>query len=145
MKYRLMDVLACPIDRTFPLQLVVFHKGKSTLNSRVIRKPVCEEYCGLRQEKTSKLDLKQLARVCSKCLSTEIIEGVLICPTCSRWYPIIEEIPHMLPDKLRKKNEDKYFLEKYQDSMPKLILSKGKPFNLLHACKSEIILTRSVS
>lgn len=30
-----------------------------------------------------------------------ISEGVLKCPKCARWYPIIDEIPRMLPDGMR--------------------------------------------
>ncbi|MDP6460031.1 MAG: Trm112 family protein [Candidatus Hydrothermarchaeota archaeon] len=26
---------------------------------------------------------------------------VLVCVDCKRWYPIIDDIPHMLPDDLR--------------------------------------------
>jgi len=41
---------------------------------------------------------------CPKC--EERLEGikgeVLLCKACSRWYPIIDDIPHMLPDELRE-------------------------------------------
>ncbi|MCP8307225.1 MAG: Trm112 family protein [archaeon] len=93
MKYRLMDILACPICKTFPLQIIVFDEKKTDT-------------------------------------STEIVEGILICQNCGRWYPIIEEIPHMLPDELRNKKEDKNFLIKNKEKIPQEILSKGKPFNL---------------
>ncbi len=32
----------------------------------------------------------------------EIVEGMLTCPECGRWYPIIDEIPELLPDDLRE-------------------------------------------
>jgi uncharacterized protein YbaR (Trm112 family) len=40
---------------------------------------------------------------CPKCGSElEKIKGeVLVCVSCERWYPIIDDIPHMLPDDLR--------------------------------------------
>jgi len=83
-----MDILACPIDKQHPLELIVFEeKG-------------------------------------------EIKEGLILCPKCLRWFPIREEIPEMLPDELRKQNEDLYFLKKWQDKVPKSVLSEGKPFNL---------------
>ncbi len=41
-----------------------------------------------------------------------IIEGVLYCSDCSRFYPIIDEIPIMLPDELRDKKQDIEFLKK---------------------------------
>jgi len=48
--------------------------------------------------------------------------GVLICEKCGRWYPIIETIPHMLPDDLRNKKEDKEFLMEWKDKLPERIL-----------------------
>jgi uncharacterized protein YbaR (Trm112 family) len=60
----------------------------------------------------------------------EIDEGMLICGSCSRWYPIIESIPHMLPDDLRDQNEDREFLMKWKKETPEQVLSQGKPFNL---------------
>jgi len=43
----------------------------------------------------------------------EIVEGMMICSKCNRFYPIIDEMPHMLPDELRNKKEDAEFLEKW--------------------------------
>lgn len=88
MKRKLMDILACPIDKYYPLELHVFEE------------------------------------------KDEIVEGLITCPKCNRWYPIIDEIPHMLPDDLREAKEDLPFLTKYKDKMPEKILNEGKPFNL---------------
>jgi len=49
---------------------------------------------------------------------------------CDRWYPIIDTIPHMLPDDLRKEEEDKAFLENWKEKIPKKVLEEGKPFKL---------------
>ena len=88
MKKRLMDILACPIDKSYPLELHVFEE------------------------------------------SDEIVSGILICPKCNRWYPIIEEIPHMLPDDLREENEDVAFLRKWKEKIPQRTLAEGRPFKL---------------
>jgi uncharacterized protein YbaR (Trm112 family) len=88
MKRKLMDILACPIDKFYPLQLHVFEEKE------------------------------------------EITSGIIICSKCNRWYPIIDEIPHMLPDDLREKNEDLSFLHKWKDKIPETTLSEGRPFNL---------------
>ena len=64
MKKKLMEILACPIDKHCPLELLVFEEKE------------------------------------------EIVEGLIICPKCLRWYPIRDEIPEMLPDELRKEGED---------------------------------------
>jgi len=60
----------------------------------------------------------------------EINEGILLCTECGRWYPIIETIPHMLPDELREAEEDKAFLKKWERELPQKVLTKGKPYNL---------------
>ena len=89
MKRKLMDILACPIDKHFPLELV---------------------------ELSSKDEV--------------ISEGAIFCSNCSRFYPIIEEIPIMLPDDLRDKNQDIEFLKKYKEILPEKIVSKGSPWHL---------------
>ena len=63
-------------------------------------------------------------------LNTEISEGTIFCSNCLRWYPIIDEIPHMLPDDLRNRKEDISFLKKWKKQVSSTILEKGKPFNL---------------
>ncbi|MBS7634198.1 Trm112 family protein [Candidatus Bathyarchaeota archaeon] len=88
MKRRLMDILACPIDKYYPLELHVFEERD------------------------------------------EIVEGIIICPKCLRWYPIRDEIPEMLPDELRGKKDELLFLRKWKDKIPEKILLEGKPFNL---------------
>ncbi|MDH5745915.1 MAG: Trm112 family protein [Candidatus Bathyarchaeota archaeon] len=88
MKRKLLEILACPIDKHHPLELLVFKEKK------------------------------------------EIVEGLIICSKCLRWYPIRDEIPEMLPDELRKENEDLPFLKKWKEKIPEKILLEGKPFNL---------------
>ena len=89
MKRKLMDILACPIDKHYPLELV---------------------------ELSSKDEV--------------VSEGAIFCSNCSRFYPIIEEIPIMLPDELRDKNQDIEFLKKYKEILPEKIVSKGSPWHL---------------
>ena len=88
MKKRLMDILACPIDKAYPLELHVFEEGD------------------------------------------EIVSGMIVCSKCNRWYPIIDEIPHMLPDDLREEKENIAFLRKWKEKIPQTTLAEGKPFKL---------------
>ena len=88
MKKKLMEILACPIDKSHPLKLIVFEEKE------------------------------------------EITEGLIICNDCLRWYPIRDEIPELLPDQLRKKNEDLHFLKLWKSKVPDKILTDGRPFNL---------------
>lgn len=89
MNKKLMEILACPIDKHFPLELV---------------------------ELASKEEV--------------VSEGMIFCSKCSRYYPIIEEIPIMLPDELRDKNQDIEFLTKYKGTLPDKIVTKGVPWHL---------------
>jgi uncharacterized protein YbaR (Trm112 family) len=59
-----------------------------------------------------------------------ISEGILFCSQCSRFYPIIEEIPVMLPDDLRDKDKDIEFLQKWREKIPSKITENGKPWHL---------------
>jgi len=61
---------------------------------------------------------------------SEIEEGVIFCEKCTRWYPIMETIPQMLPDDLREKSNEINFLRKWKDTLLKEITEKGNPFNL---------------
>jgi len=121
MKYRLVDLLACPMCKHFPLELLVFERERGELGAEKIK---CEVYCGYRAK-----EVKELVSLdCVDCSSFKIIEGLLACPSCARWYPIEEEIPRMLPDELRKKEEDLSFLKKHGNKIPRKILENGKPF-----------------
>jgi len=137
MKYRLMDVLACPYDKTFPLVLVAL--GEKEYPERKYewnRRPFCEEYCSLRN-----INIKQYPNPqelpCDLCIKKEITEGILYCPKCGRWYPIKAEIPILLPDELRNKDEDKEFLQQIEDKLMRInpeignkVISEGKPVSL---------------
>lgn len=123
MMFKLMDLLACPICKAFPLKLFVFKNVESKKDAKL---PKCEEYCGYNGKPISQLKFLD----CSSCLKIEIIDGILVCPSCGRWYPIEDEIPRMLPDGLREKSEELKFLRKYSGVIPHDILSQGKPFHI---------------
>lgn len=59
-----------------------------------------------------------------------IIEGLLYCKECLRFYPIIDEIPIMLPDELREKEKDLEFLNKWKNNIPQKILNNANPWHL---------------
>ncbi|MFZ0366818.1 MAG: Trm112 family protein [Nitrososphaeraceae archaeon] len=91
----MLDILACPIDKYYPLELIEI----DTAEDKIINENV-------------------------------IKEGVLFCSQCSRFYPIIEEIPVMLPDELRDKEKDIQFLQKWQEKIPSKIIKNGNPWHL---------------
>jgi len=89
MNKKMMEILACPIDKHFPLEII---------------------------ELSSKGEI--------------IVEGTIFCSECSRFYPIVDEIPIMLPDELRDKNQDMEFLKKNKKNLPEKIVNKGLPWHL---------------
>lgn len=54
----------------------------------------------------------------------EIYEAILYCSKCSRWFPVVEGIPRLMPDELRNEGEDMLFLKKYGEKLPKNIRRK---------------------
>ncbi|MDG6949136.1 MAG: Trm112 family protein [Nitrososphaerota archaeon] len=90
MQRKLLDILACPMDKHYPLEMLEF---------------------GVREPDV-------------------VVDGVLLCSQCGRYYPIIDEIPVMLPDNLRNRKEDIGFLEKWSPRLPESVVRGGKPWNL---------------
>jgi uncharacterized protein YbaR (Trm112 family) len=89
MKKSMLDILACPIDKHYPLELFEINSEGEVVN-----------------------------------------EGILFCTKCGRYYPIIEEIPVMLPDELRKRQTDLEFLKKWQSKIPEKVIKQGNPWHL---------------
>ncbi len=89
MKKSMLDILACPIDKYYPLELIEIVSEGETVK-----------------------------------------EGILSCAKCSRYYPITEEIPVMLPDELREKEKDIEFLKKWQSRIPDKVIKQGNPWHL---------------
>jgi len=61
---------------------------------------------------------------------TSIIEGILFCGKCLRFYPIVDEIPVMLPDELRERQSEIDFLEKWRNKIPDKVIKSGNPWHL---------------
>lgn len=125
MKYRLMDLLACPICKNFPLELHVFRTRRIEVELKPSR---CEIYCGFSSKHLDELEGEP---ACRECWQVEILDGLIFCGECGRWYPIEDEIPRMLPDDLRDRNDDVRFLAAWRARIPERILREGRPFNLM--------------
>ena len=59
----------------------------------------------------------------------KIIEGLLECPFCSRYFPVIGGIPIMVPDEYRESSLEARFLEKWNVRLNGRY-GKGKGFTL---------------
>jgi len=89
MNRKMVEILACPIDKFHPLDLF-----------------------------ECKTDIDK------------IVEGILYCKICSRFFPIIDEIPIMLPDELRDKIQDIEFLKRNIKQLPEIIVKQALPWHL---------------
>ena len=123
-------MLACPICREYPLTVSVFEEYK--IKNILPNQRSCEDFCGYLKKPLSK---SSPPSPCEVCYCYEIKYGLLSCSKCNRWYPIIDEIPRILPDELRNKRNDIFFLKKWRKQINSDIIKNGKPFKL---SKSEI-------
>lgn len=78
------------------------------------------------------LELFELDVFAQDDLINEVIinEGVLFCNKCLRYYPIIDEIPIMLPDELRERQADINFLQKWKNKIPDKVIRHGNPWHM---------------
>ena len=67
-------------------------------------------------------------KIITKDIENNIIEGVLTCNHCKRYYPIISGIPIMSPDEYREKQLEAPLVEKW---MPELSDNNIRDFKLL--------------
>lgn len=115
MKFRLLNFLACPHDRQTPLRVYVFREQPRP-GTRPL--PRCEFHCALRDRPAE----QATAEDCQRCADTEVLEGVLVCDECQRWFPISDGIPTLFPDDLRQ--HDEAFLLRHRAEMAGLGLTQ---------------------
>jgi uncharacterized protein YbaR (Trm112 family) len=87
-------------------------------------------FAGLAKQKPTPEGLQPLVDFLHR---LEVLEGVLRCEKCRRFYPIgsrIVGVPELLPDTQRDKEADLAFLRKHKDVLPEKLLSSSKPFTL---------------
>jgi len=132
MKKNMLDILACPLDKNYPLELI-------ELNVKELEKEdkLKENYHLLNNDENTPIVKKNNNGEGNKANEIKrnekviiVIDGILYCKKCSRFYPIIDEIPIMLPDELREKEKDLQFLTKWKQSIPEEILTNSNPWHL---------------
>jgi uncharacterized protein len=132
MKKNMLDILACPLDKNYPLELI-------ELNVKELEKEdkLKENYHPLNNDENNPIVKKNNNGEGNKANEMKrnekviiVIDGILYCKKCSRFYPIIDEIPIMLPDELREKEKDLQFLTKWKQSIPEEILTNSNPWHL---------------
>ena len=95
MRKSILDILACPIDKYYPLELFEIEVRHQDSDDDTI-----------------------------------ISEGILFCGKCSRFFPIVDEIPIMLPDELRERQSEIEFLQKWRNKIPDKVIKHGNPWHL---------------
>lgn len=117
MRKSLLEILACPIDKHSPLEL--FEINVHSTNTSSIDK---QDENGITQD--------ELTYNHTSYENVIIKDGVLFCSRCSRFFPIIDEIPIMLPDELREREKDLQFLLEWENKLPSKILDHGVPWHI---------------
>ena len=126
----MLDILACPLDKNYPLDLIELHVKEFENDN------LSGESNFVKDDKNSKknnLLINQENDISgeeNKDKIIVIIEGILYCQKCLRFYPIIDEIPIMLPDELREKEKDLEFLNRWKNNIPQNILNNANPWHL---------------
>ena len=118
MRRSLLGILACPIDKHSPLELfeINVHSADELPPPDM-------------QNENAKI-MKEHLDNDTTYNNVIIQEGILFCTLCSRFYPIIDEIPIMLPDELREREKDLQFLLEWETKIPSKILDHGAPWHI---------------
>jgi len=117
MKYFLAEILACPVCKSrdlivYPVKTIEEDVGVE------LEKVRCKEYCHYKRVPSSQVP----EETCRRCMRLRIVEGVIVCRSCGRWYPIIDTIAWMSNDKYRDPKVDALFAEKILPRLPEDIV-----------------------
>ncbi len=139
MNKKLLDILVCPFDKVSSLELFQF-KAKASFASvnTISNKGGQDSKSTLTSENENGIKMNDAStNPTSNSVSdmnegtTEIVEeGLLLCRSCLRFYPITEEIPIILPDELRDKKKDLEFLKTWNESIPNDLLKNLRTWKI---------------
>ena len=129
----MLDVLVCPFDKESELELFEL-KTRPMGYVAQSGENKSESESGLKSNNNKAQDSTVKASNTADMESTDndviIEDGILFCNNCLRFYPIVEEIPIILPDELRDKNNDLDILRKWDDSLPEKVVKRSLPWHL---------------
>ncbi len=148
----MLDILVCPFDKESKLELFdlgskATQKDEESINKDLVPKFTDEHQQnksdqknndeksisvnnGYEEEKKNKVDANSDDFFADAGYDIVIEEGVLFCNSCFRFFPIVEEIPIILPDEIRDKNKDLELLKKWSDSLPEKVVKNAQPWHL---------------
>ena len=124
---RMLDILVCPFDKESSLELFEFSTRNLEKTDSKINLKSNPQNVKLEDSNENKKE-----DILNDHSNNDVVieEGMLFCNSCSRFYPIVEEIPIILPDELRDKNKDLELMKKWRDSLPEKVVNKALPWHL---------------
>ena len=131
----MLNILVCPFDKVSELELFecTIRKDKQNTTNPNLENYKNTEASEKEQQNTGDTILQSSSKLKEKKdidSATIIEEGILFCNSCSRFYPIVEEIPIILPDNLREKDKDLVVLRKWSHILPEKIVKNALPWHL---------------
>jgi uncharacterized protein YbaR (Trm112 family) len=124
----MLDVLVCPFDKESELELFEF-KTRQIGNTAQGEENKIVFKSDLNSENNKDLGF---SKPNNNVMNDDVVieEGILFCNSCLRFYPIVEEIPIILPDELRDKKNDLETLKKWMLYLPDKVVKKSLPWHL---------------
>ena len=148
----MLDILVCPFDKESRLELFDLGSSASPKDEGIIKKDLEQKfsykhqqnksyqknndvesitsYNEYEEQKKNKIDAYHDDLFADEELDIVIEEGILFCNRCFRFFPIVEEIPIILPDEIRDKDKDLELLKKWRNSLPEKVVKKALPWHL---------------
>ncbi len=139
MNKKLLDILVCPFDKVSSLELFQFKAKASFASVNTISNNegqdskntlTSENENGIKMNDASTNPTSNSFSDMNEGTTEIVEEGLLLCRSCLRFYPITEEIPIILPDELRDKKKDLEFLKTWNESIPNDLLKNLRPWTL---------------
>jgi uncharacterized protein YbaR (Trm112 family) len=127
---RMLDVLVCPFDKESELELFEFKtRPMGNIAQSGEKKSGFESGLKSNNNRAQNSTVKPGNAVD---IDNDVVieDGMLFCNSCLRFYPIVEEIPIILPDELRDKNNDLDILRKWGNSLPEKVVKRSLPWHL---------------
>lgn len=104
MKLNVLDIIACPSCKGFPLVLRTLSEGNiASTNTKDVE--MCKYYCGYIQKPVNEAKEEINKNYCTKCNCKTIEEGILHCAECDSYYLIRNGIPELIADDLKSAEE----------------------------------------
>jgi uncharacterized protein YbaR (Trm112 family) len=128
---KLLDILVCPYDKVTSLELLEFKTASNSyIQANETKEPDVNETVSTVSDfvVTPHSDSSLSSKTESSSQSELVKEGLLLCRTCLRFYPITDEIPIILPDELRDKGKDLEFIKKWKHRIPADLLTNLNPW-----------------